>query len=163
MSEQRYAGFWIRFVAFLIDSLLVCMIIIPLLLSFYGKQYFAWIGPYIEGIRTLSVDLLLEAQALAAQKQSSGDFIITLILPAIAVIVFWKYRSATPGKIILGMKIVDARTGGELSAGQSIGRYFGYFVSMLALGLGFLWIGLDQRKQGWHDKMAGTVVIKDQK
>jgi uncharacterized RDD family membrane protein YckC len=36
----------------------------------------------------------------------------------------------------------------------------GYFISGLALGMGFFWIGLDKRKQGWHDKMANTVVIR---
>jgi uncharacterized RDD family membrane protein YckC len=160
MSEQKYAGFWIRFLAFLIDSLLVCMIIIPLLLSFYGRQYFAWIGPYIEGLTTLSIDLLLQAQTMAAQRQDDGDFIFNLILPAIAVITFWKYKSATPGKIILGMKIVDAKNGGQPSMSQCAVRYLGYFVSSIPLFLGMIWVGLDARKQGWHDKLAGTVVIK---
>ena len=60
----------------------------------------------------------------------------------------------------LKLKIVDAKTGKKLSTGQAIGRYFAYLVSMIPLGLGFIWIGIDSRKQGWHDKLAGTVVIK---
>ncbi len=43
---------------------------------------------------------------------------------------------------------------------QLIGRYLGYYVSIFALGVGFLWVAFDPRKQGWHDKMAGTVVIR---
>ena len=58
------------------------------------------------------------------------------------------------------MIIVDARTGKAPSKGQLIGRYFAYYLSLLPLGLGFLWIAWDQRKQGWHDKIAGTVVIR---
>jgi uncharacterized RDD family membrane protein YckC len=163
MSEQRYAGFWIRFVAFLIDSLLVCVIIIPLLIALYGTQYFTWIKPfidtYMEGLSTLSVDLLLQAQAMAEQERGRGDYIVIYILPLIALVVFWIYRSATPGKILLKMKIVDARTGADPTATQCVIRFLGYFVSMFTL-LGFLAIGSDSRKQGWHDKLAKTVVIK---
>jgi uncharacterized RDD family membrane protein YckC len=165
MSAQKYAGFWIRFVAFLIDSLLVCVIIIPLLLSVYGTQYFTWIKPfmetYIEGISTLSVDLLLQAQAIAEQNRVSGDYIFTYILPLGAIVLFWIYRSATPGKIILKTKIVNAQTGGEPSATQCVIRGLGYFVSIFTLFLGFLWIAFDSRKQGFHDKLAGTVVVRD--
>ena len=86
---------------------------------------------------------------------------MTWVLPAVAVIVFWIYRSATPGKIILGIRIVDAQTGDKPSTGQLIGRYFAYYVSAIPLMLGFLWIAFDRRKQGWHDKLAGTVVIEE--
>jgi len=49
------------------------------------------------------------------------------------------------------------------SLGQAIGRYLAYFVSALVLGLGFIWIAFDTRKQGWHDKLAGTVVVRARK
>jgi hypothetical protein len=57
-------------------------------------------------------------------------------------------------------KIVDAKTGGKPSTGQLIGRYFAYFLSMLPLFLGFIWVAWDRKKQGLHDKLSGTVVIK---
>ncbi len=44
-----------------------------------------------------------------------------------------------------------------------MGRYLGYFASTIPLCLGFLWIAFDKRKQGWHDKLAGTVVIRAQR
>jgi len=56
--------------------------------------------------------------------------------------------------------VVDARTGGPLSVSQAILRYLGYFVSTIPLCLGLLWVGFDARKQGWHDKIAGTVVVR---
>jgi len=62
--------------------------------------------------------------------------------------------------MIVRAKIVDARTGGKPSTGQLIGRYFGYYLSMIPLFLGFIWVAFDKRKQGWHDKLAGTVVIR---
>ena len=55
--------------------------------------------------------------------------------------------------------IVDVNTLSAPSTAQNIIRYLGYFISFLPLGLGFLWIAFDERKQGWHDKLAGTVVI----
>jgi len=57
-------------------------------------------------------------------------------------------------------KIVDASSGNAPSAGQMVGRYFAYFVAGLPLGLGILWVAFDKKKQGWHDKLAGTVVVR---
>jgi uncharacterized RDD family membrane protein YckC len=145
MPEQdvQYAGFWIRVVASLIDTLLIIAITVPLLLAIFGWNYFSgasmgWWGAVVE-------------------------FLISWVAPAVAVIVFWIARQATPGKLAVSAKIVDARTGGALSVGQSIGRYLGYFVSALPLGLGLIWVAFDGRKQGWHDKLAGTVVIREKK
>lgn len=158
MSEQKYAGFWIRTAAFVIDSILVCALIVPLLLAVYGQAYFAGIREYFEGL--ISLDLARYLEAAQSRTQYSGEFLFTYVLPAIAIIMFWVYRSATPGKIILKMKIVDAKTGGRASAVQCTIRYLGYYVSCFALMLGFLWVAFDGRKQGFHDKLAGTVVIK---
>ena len=87
------------------------------------------------------------------------DFLINIVLPTIAVILFWKYRGATPGKMAISARIVDATTGEAPSTGKLVVRYVAYLVSMLPLFLGFVWIGIDRRKQAFHDKIAGTVVI----
>ena len=89
------------------------------------------------------------------------DLLINWVLPAVAVVMFWIYRQATPGKMVIGARIVDERTGGPPSTGQLVGRYLGYYVSMIPLCLGLLWVAFDARKQGWHDKLAGTVVVRD--
>lgn len=135
-GDVQYVGFWMRFVASVIDSILVMLLVYPLMSVFFG-----WDNVVAGNVNT-TVSLLLE-----------------LVLPAIAVIVFWIYRSATPGKMVVGARIVDARTLGKASTGQLIGRYFGYYLSTLVFFLGFIWIAFDKRKQGWHDKLAGTVVI----
>ncbi len=140
-EELHYGGFWIRFVATIIDTILLIVISFPLLLALYGKDYFAP-GTIIRG---------------------PADFLISWGLPAVAIILFWSYRSATPGKIILSLEIVDAKTGGKPSTGQFIGRYFAYFISTIPLCIGFLWVAFDRRKQSWHDKLAGTVVIQKNK
>ena len=82
------------------------------------------------------------------------------ILPFVATIWFWLRFFGTPGKMALRLKIVDANTGNKLSVGQAIGRYFAYIVAAIPLLLGYIWIGIDKRKQGFHDKLAGTVVIR---
>lgn len=139
MNERKYAGFWIRTVAAIIDTLLMIIIIAPVLTGIYGKEY--WLS-----------DSLI---------QGSWDVMFSYILPAIAVVIFWSYKSATPGKMLMKLTIVDAKTGGKPSTGQLIGRYLGYYVSIIPLCLGIIWVGIDKRKQGWHDKLAGTVVIRN--
>ena len=102
-EKLEYVGFWPRLGASLIDSILAMMIVYPLLYAFYGGEYFA------------SEQLM----------PGVGDFILTHVLPAVAIIIFWIYRSATPGKMAIRAKIVDARTGGHPSTGQLIVRYLG--------------------------------------
>ena len=90
-----------------------------------------------------------------------GGFVIEALLPALAVLGFWRAYGATPGKLAVAARIVDARTGAAPSLGRLVARYAGYLVSMLPFFLGFAWIAIDRRKQGWHDKIARTVVIDD--
>jgi len=137
--QPEYVGFWARVGASIIDTILMLVIVAPLLTYFYGGAY--WMGAFgfIAG---------------------PADVLLNWILPAIAVIVFWIYRQATPGKMAISAKIVDATTLGKPSTGQLVIRYLGYYVSLIGLCLGFVWVGIDARKQGWHDKMAGTVVVR---
>jgi uncharacterized RDD family membrane protein YckC len=141
MEEERpeleYVGFWARAWASLIDSVLVCIIVYPLLTMIYGGEYFS------------STSLI----------KGPADLLLQLVLPAVAIILFWIARQATPGKMAIHAKIVDAETGAPMTRAQAIGRYLGYYVSILGFGLGFFSVGWDRRKQGWHDKIARTVVI----
>ncbi len=139
-NEMRYAGFWIRFAAAMIDTVLLLLFTLPLLIAIYGWAYF-------DADKTGFV-------------AGGADILITWIMPAVAVIVFWVAKQATPGKMLLSARIVDASTGNAPSVGQLIGRYFAYLVSLVPFGLGYLWIAFDKRKQGWHDKLAGTVVVR---
>lgn len=137
LTQKKYVGFWVRVGASCVDSFIVVMIITPLLYAIYGAQYF-------------------QGDQLVA---GPVDLLLNYIFPAIAVIVFWVYKSSTPGKMIFKAIIVDVQTGLKPSKKQLIGRYFAYYVSLIPLGLGFFWVIWDARKQGWHDKLAGTVVI----
>jgi uncharacterized RDD family membrane protein YckC len=134
-----YVGFWMRVLASLIDTVLLGAISIPLLLAVVGDA---------DTVKPPS-----SAQAMV-------QFTVTFILPAVATIAFWTGRHATPGKMVIGARVVDAVSGGAPSMGQHLIRYLGYFVSAAPLFLGFAWIAFDRRKQGWHDKLAGTVVVR---
>ena len=133
-DEVEYVGFWPRVGAALIDTLAVMFLIVPLLVWYFG---IGW--AYAEG---------------------ATAFVINWILPGVAVLLFWHYRSATPGKMAISAVIVDARTFAKPSLAQLIGRYVGYYVSAIPLMAGIIWVAFDKRKQGWHDKMANTVVIR---
>jgi uncharacterized RDD family membrane protein YckC len=73
----------------------------------------------------------------------------------------WHRYGATPGKIAFSARIVDARSGGRPALGRLALRWFAYIISAAPLFLGFAWIAIDRRKQGWHDKIAGTRVVYD--
>lgn len=139
-DDFEYAGFWLRFAAFVIDNIILAFIIVPVLWWTYGGEYF-----------------LREDESFFA---GTTDFVIQYVFPAVATVIFWLTKQATPGKMLLSLRVVDAKSGGKLSPGQAIGRYFAYIPSTLVIFLGFFWIAFDRRKQGWHDKLAGTFVIR---
>ena len=86
--------------------------------------------------------------------------VLVQFVQAGATLAFWQYRQATPGKAWLGLAIIDAVTGGRVPFPRLVLRYLGMFLSALPLGLGFLWVIWDRRKQGWHDRIAGTLVVR---
>lgn len=137
-DNMEYVGFWARVGATLIDSLLIVAITLPLLFLIYGANYF------------LSEETI----------KGPADVLISYVLPTVAVIAFWHLKQATPGKMLLGAKIVDAKTGLPPATGKLVIRYFAYIISLIPLGLGYFWIAFDPKKQAWHDKLAGTVVVR---
>jgi uncharacterized RDD family membrane protein YckC len=155
MKEREYAGFWIRTGAAIIDSLLILVIIFPIMMSLYGANHLS--------LESTAGSSSYWASYYSLNLNGTWDFILNYILPAILIISFWIYKSATPGKIATKLTIVDAKTGRKPTTGQFIIRYLGYFVSMFPFFLGIIWIIFDKRKQGWHDKLARTVVIRELK
>jgi uncharacterized RDD family membrane protein YckC len=138
--ELEYVGFWLRFWATIIDTVLVAIILWPIVRAYSGPYYFPDVYTYTG---TGATGVLLQ-----------------IVLPAVVVVIFWVTRQATPGKMAIGAKIVDAASGARPTTGQFLGRYLAYYVSTIPLCLGFIWVGIDARKQGWHDKLAGTVVVR---
>jgi uncharacterized RDD family membrane protein YckC len=139
-SELEYVGFWARALAVLIDTILMMIVMAPF------ARYFDVGGYYFYDYHVSSDD--------------PSNFWISFMLPAVIVIGFWSVKDATPGKMLIGARIVDARTGAPPTLKQHIIRYLGYFLSSFVLCLGFIWAAFDRRKQAWHDKLAGTVVVR---
>ena len=150
-TAPRYVGFWLRFVAFIIDSIWTSIVIGIVIALLFNDAFMA--------LAELPPDASPEELAAAMSAMGSTVMVETLLF-AVLIIGFWLWKCATPGKMLISAEIADAKTLGKPSAGQLIIRYIGYIISTVVLMLGFLWIAIDSRKQGWHDKIAGTIVVR---
>lgn len=132
----NYAGFWIRFLAYLIDAIIL-----------------GTIARILFGSGAANIDT--SGGIMAGFQFNSWRTLITLVY----TLGFWIALSATPGKMICKLKIVE-ENGQKLTWQKALLRMVGYVVSAVALFIGFIWIGFDKKKQGWHDKIAHTYVVK---
>lgn len=139
-AAERNAGFWRRAAAFGVDAVWMFCLAGTLALVIAGQPW-----PGIGDGAGL-------AGALAV--------LINRLLPLFVCVIGWGRYGATPGKCLLDLRVVDARTGARPGYARAFVRYLGYFVCFLTLGLGFLWIAFDRRRQGLHDKLAGTRVVR---
>ena len=140
-ANPRYGGFWIRLGAVILDTVIIFGVTFLAVRLLYGQGYLEWM---MEG---------------ATEGMTRERIFFDWVLPAVYSVGFWILKSATIGKMLVKVKIVNAKTGEPASPLQCIVRYLGYFVSALPLGLGFIWVAFDKRKQGWHDKIARTLVV----
>ena len=146
-----YGGFGLRFVARLLDSLILG---IP-----FGV-FFALIGGLAVASVSTTVDANGNVNTVAAG--GAGGLLILLYLALLVVtvlyfVVLWS-RGGTIGQRLLKLRVVDATTGANISMGKAFLRYVGLIIAAIPCYLGLLWVIWDPRKQGWHDKIAGTVV-----
>ena len=151
MTFYKYAGFWRRLIAFIIDSTIVFFIVI-ILFSIASLAFFS--GAISANGDKILIDLV-DPMHFSAVIISLWTF-----YSLINIAYFTYFHGATgrtPGKMILGLQVVS-EDGAPISFGTAFLRSVGYFVSNI-LYLGFIWAAFDKRKQGWHDKIAGTVVI----
>jgi uncharacterized RDD family membrane protein YckC len=125
-------GFWRRTGAYLID--IVGLIILGLILATLTGQ----------------------GSAFTSTGPSGLDFVIDTVY----FIGLWTYwNGQTLGMKALGIRVVKT-DGSPLTLSTSIIRYVGLFISFLCLAIGVIWVAFDPNKQGWHDKIAGTYVVR---
>lgn len=134
MSQQS-AGLAPRALAMVIDVVLMASLSALLMWAAYGQPIAKW-----NDLRPASV-------------------VINWLLPLIGCVLFWSWQGATPGKLIVGLKVVDAKTGGKPSPLQALLRWIGYLVSAVPLFAGFLWARVDAQGRTWHDRIARTAVL----
>ncbi len=143
----RYGGFWIRVVAAIIDALLLGIVVFPVL-----------------GILGLSIRLV-------GSQVSMPEMGVHLVRGIVGWVLFmgagWLYdailesstKQATVGKMALGLKVTD-EYGQRISFARASARYFSKILSRMILLIGYIMVGFTQRKQGLHDMIAGTLVVR---
>jgi uncharacterized RDD family membrane protein YckC len=147
--SPRPAGFFSRSEAFVID--LVILSIMQLVGTAFIQailRFFKLTGlvAYFKTILESSTNQVI-----------TGAVLLTLIVIGYYTF-FWTLVGFTPGKAILGLKVVR-KNGAKLSFGRSLLRFFSYWISAIPLFLGFFWVLWDSKRQAWHDKIAGTQVL----
>lgn len=140
LTEMTYAGFWIRLVAFVVNTVLLTPVYLTILFLIGQGLHLIGAGDLFE--EALSLLVTLAALLVAAIDMR---FIADL--------------GGTPGQLVLGLRVVDA-SGHRLSRPTTAARYVVFVVGVVALLLGPLWVAWDRRKQGWHDKVTGAFVVR---
>ncbi len=139
----QYAGFWIRFLARLLDGLILYIVILPVTLLLLGRSAF-----------TRTEDLPSAADAALHVVL----IVFQISLSAAYEVWFLTRYGATPGKMVIGKKVVTA-DGAPLSIGRALGRYFATWLSYFTLMIGFIMAAFDEEKRALHDRICDTRVV----
>jgi uncharacterized RDD family membrane protein YckC len=152
----RYAGFWIRFLADIIDTLVLTLVSWIVEFIVLGAIYLVW--GFILSRQGETIPGFFDAfNAYALQMVNIGMYFCV----AFPYYVWGHFRwGTTLGKKPFGIYVVDAKTLGPVTLKQSIGRFAAYGVSYALVATGFLMAAFHPRKQGLHDLMAGTVSVR---
>ena len=159
-----YVGFWRRFAATLIDSVLFLFLFGILAAVFFSRidRNTFLILSQIDSVTRQPV-----APTAEILRASTALFGLWLQLAAVYLlahllyhVVFWSWRGGTLGQLALGIQVRRESDGRRIGIGTAVLRYIGYVISAWILYIGLIWAAFDRRKQGWHDKIAGTVVIR---
>ena len=138
----HYAGFVSRLLAFGIDLAIIVVTLIAL-------------GWLVGTVTSIFPSFILNPSSIA---QIALAGLVSFFTTAFYCLFFWMLTGQTPGKMLLGLRIVSS-DGSRLTFWQAVRRFIGYFLSALALYVGYWWVLVDNRRQGWHDKLAGTIVV----
>lgn len=135
VAGTRYAGFWIRTAAYLIDLAIAGTIAAVVTRLFFGGFYLSEVDGYRDGG---AISLIVSWLYFAYQESS--------------------VKQATIGKLLVGIKVCSGK-GARLTFANATGRYFAKMLSAILLLVGFIVVAFDEKKQGLHDKLAKTFVI----
>ena len=146
----RYAGFFSRGAAYLLDRAIILGITFGIMVVI---DYIFRLLRIDQWLETLSENTILNA-ALALVLSSLG---ILVLVSIVYNATFWWVSGQTPGKRVLGLRVIR-KDGTRLRLGNALRRQIGYWISSIFY-LGFIWILFDNKRQGFHDKIAGTIVV----
>ncbi|ASK60962.1 RDD family protein [Virgibacillus phasianinus] len=139
MIDYKPAGFWIRFLAALVDGLISFALTLVIALILNDQEFF-------NNINRNTTD-------------STSESIVNLLYPVIFIIFFTasKYKGS-PGKMICRIQVLNV-DGSQISLWKSVGRYFAYFISAITLLIGFMMAGWNEEKKALHDMICDTRVV----
>ena len=140
----RYAEHGARLLSYIVDVLIVVVLIVALVIV----------------LGVLGAILAVAGQGLAAGLSWFGLFVAVFAVSLGYFPYFWVRGGQTPGMRAFGLKVVMDRDGGPVTVGPAILRLIGYWIDSLVFYLGYAWILIDSRRRGWHDLIAGTVVVQ---
>ncbi len=165
--DKKYASFNRRMLAVTVDSVLLMLLIAPIVEVLFTLSY----GPPPITLEELRRQMQMqpsqeEAAAYFWEVLRTTGFLERYVAKSLIQLLVllgltgwcWSKWSATPGKMLLRIKVVNADTEQPITTRQIFLRLLGYIVSGPSL-VGIFWIGIDKRRQGWHDKIANTVVV----
>jgi uncharacterized RDD family membrane protein YckC len=152
VSRVQYAGFWIRFAAWLLDAIILSVAMTPIQMMVFGM---------------MGVSMGLGGF------QEHPEQMFAVMFPALFVIIIlslaghWLYealmtsssKQATLGKMVCGLRVTDLQ-GRRLTFARATGRFFAKYISGMTLLIGYIIAGITERKQALHDLIAGTYVLK---
>lgn len=138
----RYGGFWVRFLAIILDGIVIGVITSAL------------------AVFALGGEMMVSTTAAGAVTVNYTANAFGALIGLLYFVGFWGWRGQTPGMIPFNMRIVMADDGSKPDWVRMLLRYVGLLISIAIFFLGVIWAGFDRRKQGWHDKIAGTVVVR---
>lgn len=142
MAGFHYAGFWVRFLALLLDGILLGIVT-------------AALAPVWGPAATVTGTVSAAAFQVNAQANAIGGLLGLIYFTAM-----WAWRGQTIGMMPFNMQVVGVADGKKIDVFRGLLRYVGFIISVIPLFLGLIWAAFDARKQGWHDKIASTVVIR---
>jgi uncharacterized RDD family membrane protein YckC len=140
-ARLNYAGFWIRFAAYIIDAIIITVVNVALSFALFGGSMFEapeTSGFFVQNLSYTFVSLVVGVLYFCGMESSS--------------------RQATLGKMGVGIKVGNSR-GEKISFANAVGRYFAKILSAITLMIGFMMAGWDSKKQALHDKLASTYVF----
>ncbi len=155
---MAYAGFWKRFAAYLIDSLILGVASWIIILPVLGA-----IGLGMESME-YSEEMMMDEEAAAGMAAVLVGGM--MMVWGVILVAAWLYfalmesssKQATLGKMALGIIVTDMN-GGRLTFGRATGRYFGKILSGMIMMIGYIMAAFTERKQALHDMIAGCLVV----
>jgi uncharacterized RDD family membrane protein YckC len=120
----------------------------------FGRRFVQYV------IDAILIGIVAAAVAAALSMSQNGRSGVSLLFLIVYFTALEGARSQTIGMQVMGLKVVDARTGGAIDYSRAFIRSLGRIVASILCALGYLWVIWDKEKQGWHDKIATTYVVR---